>query len=328
MMSAQFQTPILLITFNRPDHTRRVFEEIKKQKPKTLFVFQDGSRRDVQTDFDKCKEVRTIFDEPLDWECELHSLYSETNLGCGKGPVTGISWFFENVETGIIMEDDCLPHPDFFSFSEEMLTRYWGNNEVMVVGATTYHDNYPCQDSYLFSKYFTGGAWATWRRAWEGFSFDLETANEKQFKRIIRKQFYSSAETNWWVRKLKEIKNDTGKKSYWDYQMQIHLLIHNGVAIRPQKNMISNIGFDPEGTHTHQNDSRGDREVFSCYPLTHPAQITVNKRNDYLFMAKEHQKRLDKRIISSIYNYMNDNEGALKRILKIYKRKKREWKTR
>jgi len=323
-----FNIPILLITFNRPDHTRRVWEEIKKQQPKYLFVFQDGAREGNSVDIDKCAAVRAIFKEPFDWGCEVKTFYSDRNLGCGLGPVTGISWFFEQVEQGIIMEDDCLPHSDFFTFCEEMLTKYQHNNEVMVVGATTYHDNYPCADSYLFSKYFTGGAWATWRRAWKEFSFDLETANEKQFKRIIQKQFYSSAETNWWVRKVREIKNDTSKKSYWDYQMQIHLLLHNGLAIRPQKNMISNIGFDPEGTHTHQNDSRGDREVFSCYPLTHPAQITVNKRNDYLHMAKEHKKRLDKRIISSIYNYMNENEGTLNRILKIYKRKKREWKTR
>ena len=323
-----FNIPILLITFNRPIHTRRVWDEIKKHRPKSVYVFQDGARERNSADIDKCADVRAIFEEPFDWSCEVKTFYSDKNMGCGLGPVTGISWFFEQVEQGIIMEDDCLPHPDFFTFCEEMLTKYQHNNEVMVVGATTYHDNYPCVDSYLFSKYFTGGAWATWRRAWKGFSFDLETANEKQFKRIIQKQFYSSAETNWWVRKVRQIKKDTSKKSYWDYQMQIHLLLHNGLAIRPQRNMISNIGFDPEGTHTHQNDSRGDREVFSCYPLTHPTQITVNRRNDYLYMAKEHQKRLDKRLISSIYNYMNENKGALNRILKIYKKKKREWKTR
>ena len=172
-MKSNFQIPILLITFNRPNHTLRVFNEIKKQKPKYIFVFQDGAREENSADIEKCAAVRAVFEETFDWECELKTFYSDKNLGCGFGPVTGISWFFEQVEQGIIMEDDCMPHPDFFTFCEEMLTKYKHNNEIMAVGATTYHDNYPCQDSYLFSKYFTGGAWATWRRAWKGFSFDL-----------------------------------------------------------------------------------------------------------------------------------------------------------
>ncbi len=322
------ETPILLITFNRPTHTRRVWEEIIKQKPKHVFVFQDGVREGIINDNQKCKEVREIFEAKLDWDFELKTYYSDTNLGCGLGPGTGISWFFENVNQGIIMEDDCLPHPDFFPFCEEMLSRYRKSKNVMAVGTTTYHDDYPCSDSYLFSRYFTGGAWATWKRAWEGFSFDLMDVDVKSFKSTVRKQFYSIVETNWWVSKVKQIQEDTSRKQYWDYQMQIHLLRNNGLAIRPQKNLISNIGFDPEGTHTHVNDSRGAREVFPCYPLKHPLYITVNKRYDYLFMAKEHRKRLDKYIISSIYNYMNNSAGGLNRILQFYKSRKSKWKAK
>lgn len=327
-MYSSFNTPILLITFNRPNHTRRVWEEIKKQHPQKVYVFQDGAREGNDSDVEKCQTVRDIFSEERDWDCEIKTFYSDVNLGCGKGPITGISWFFENVEQGIIMEDDCLPHSDFFQFCEDMLVLYQQNKEVMAVGTTTYHDNYPCVNSYLFTKYFTGGAWATWRRAWDGFSFDLESVDLNSFKRLISQQFYSSAETNWWVKKLWQIKNDTSKKSYWDYQMQIHLLLNNGVAIRPQKNIISNIGFDLEGTHTHQNDSRGDREVYACYPLTHPTKIEVNKRNDYLYMAKEYQKRLDKRVIVSIYDFMNQNDGVFKQTLNFYKSIKRKWKNR
>jgi hypothetical protein len=326
-MSNNFQIPILLIAFNRPNHTRRVWEEIKKQKPGYLYVFQDGARVGNEEDTEKCAAVRTIFSEPLDWKCKLKTFYSDKNLGCGKGPVVGISWFFENVKHGIIMEDDCLPHPDFFSYCDNLLNRYKKQTEVMVVGATTYHDNYPCKESYLFSKYFTGGAWATWKRAWIEFSIDLENLDIKLFKNIIRNQFYSSTEINWWISKVKEIKADTKKKDYWDYQMQIHLLLKNGLTIRPQKNMISNIGFDPEGTHTIENDNRGDRKVYSCLPLTHPKQICVNKKNDYLFMAKVQKKRIDKFIISFVYQYMFNNNGIPNKLLHFYKNKKNNGNT-
>ena len=321
-----FKTPILLITFNRPDHTRKVWEEIKKQRPTQVFVFQDGVREENTNDKKKCAEVKDIFNETLDWTCELKTFYSEKNLGCGQGPVTAISWFFENVEQGIIMEDDCLAHPHLFGYCEELLNKYKSHKEIMAIGTTTYQDNYPCIDSYLFTRYFTGGAWASWQRAWKGFSFHLEGIDTKQFKRAIKKQFYSSAETNWWVKKLEQIKSDTSKKSYWDYQMQIHLLRNNGLAIRPQKNMISNIGFDSEGTHTLEADVMGNRTVYPCLPLTHPNQINVNKKLDYLFMAKEHKKRLGQRIIVSTYNYMHNSQGGLKNLLVFYKQGKNRWK--
>ncbi|MGC3978994.1 MAG: hypothetical protein QM751_12700 [Paludibacteraceae bacterium] len=324
-MQNTFEIPILIITFNRPTHTRRVWEEVKKQRPKYVYVFQDGARDGNDADMEKCEAVRAIFSEERDWDCELKTNYSNINLGCGRGPVSGISWFFEQVEQGIIMEDDCLPHPDFFGYCEELLNKYKNEPRVMVVGTTTYHNDYPCDDSYLFSRYFTGGAWAGWRRAWNGFSVDLETVDVNVLKKTIRKAFYSTAETNWWVRKVKEIKADTAKKGYWDYQMQIHMLLNNGLATRPQRNMICNIGFDPEGTHTLVNDSRGERTVFPCFPLQHPATIKVNGKNDYLFMAKELQQRLDKRIISALYRYMNENEGGLHRLLQYYKKQKRAW---
>ena len=198
----------------------------------------------------------------------------------------------------------------------------------MAIGATTYHDDYPCDDSYLFSKYFTGGAWASWKRVWKGFSFDLAEIDKREFKKTIEKQFYSSSETNWWIHKTEEIKADTSKKDYWDYQMQIHLLKNDGLAIRPQKNMISNIGFDLEGTHTLENDNRGERQVYACFPLSHPKQIMVNKRNDYFYMAKEQKKSVDKRVVSWLYKYMLHSNGFLNRLLFIYKQKKKAWKNR
>ena len=121
-------TPILLITFNRPDHTRRVLERILEAKPQELYVFQDGAREGNANDAAKCAEVRQVIDTFWDnylsenERCKprLYLYYSDNNLGCGPGPVTAISWFFEHVEMGIVMEDDCLPTSTIFAFYERL----------------------------------------------------------------------------------------------------------------------------------------------------------------------------------------------------------------
>ena len=112
-----FTTPILLITFNRPDHVRQVLSEIRKQQSVQLFVCQDGAREGNVLDAERVQQVRDVITELVDWPCELHTLYQDKNLGCGPGPAAGITWFFEHVEMGIILEDDAVPHPDFFEYA-------------------------------------------------------------------------------------------------------------------------------------------------------------------------------------------------------------------
>ena len=162
-------TPILLITFNRPDHVRRILTEILKQEPQDLYICQDGARESNNTDRIKCQEVRDVVNELTSVyaishrEFTLHTLYQDQNLGCGPGPAAGIDWFFSNVDRGIIMEDDCMPHSDFFAFCEDMLNRYDENSNVQFINATLYHDRWQCDDSYGFSRYMVTGAWAGYR---------------------------------------------------------------------------------------------------------------------------------------------------------------------
>ena len=173
------KTPVLLITFNRPDHVRRVLSAIRDARPAALYVFQDGAREGNAVDAVKCPEVRAVVQELVDWDCDLHTLYADRNYGCGAGPMTGISWFFSQVEEGIVMEDDCLPHPDFFGYYSELLDRYRDNPQVMYISSTLYDDKWKCEASYDFSHYMITGAWASWARAWKGFDLDLLTLDAK-----------------------------------------------------------------------------------------------------------------------------------------------------
>ena len=281
-----FKTPILLITFNRPDHTRRVLSEILKQEPHDLYVCQDGAREKNENDRIKCQEVRDVINEltaPYAIEHKdltLHTLYQKQNLGCGPGPQAGITWFFENVEQGIIMEDDCLPHPDFFGYCEELLNKYKDDERVQFINSTLYHDRWKCEGSYGFSHYMVTGAWAAWRSTWQGFDLDLLGLNAWRFRRQVLRLTKNRAEANWWYFIVKAIQEDKSKKSYWDYQMQIHLFKNNALTIHPRVNLVRNIGFDAEGTHTTWNDGRGEKSVFPILPLIHPSELNIDLRMD------------------------------------------------
>lgn len=290
------KTPILLITFNRPEHTRRVLTEILKAEPQSLYVCQDGARDGNENDRIKVQEVRDVIQEHTSAYAENHpnftfsTLYSRLNLGCGPGPAAGITWFFENVEQGIIMEDDCLPHPDFFGYCEELLERYKDNPQVLFINSTLYHDRWKCNASYGFSHYMVTGAWAAWRETWQGFDLDLLNLNAWRFRKQVLRLTKNRAEANWWYFKVKEIQQDKSKKSYWDYQMQIHLFRNNALTIHPKVNLISNIGFDAEGTHTHYDDGRGDKPVYAILPLQHPDKVNVNTDLDALCFSKRQSR--------------------------------------
>lgn len=302
-----FNTPILLITFNRPDHTRRVLTEILKQEPLSLYVSQDGAREGNENDRVKCQDVRNVVNELTDAyavgqkDFMLHTLYQEKNLGCGSGPQAGITWFFENVEQGIIMEDDCLAHPDFFPYCEELLNRYKGT-EVKFINSTLYDDRWKCDGSYGFSHYMVTGAWAAWRSTWQGFDLDLKDMSALKFAWHVYRLTGNLAEAEWWWYQVRAIQQDKNKKSYWDYQMQIHLFRQNALTIHPAVNLISNIGFDAEGTHTKGNDGRGDREVYPILPLSHPETVTADCKHDIQCWAKKQSKGLLKDILYIIYH--------------------------
>lgn len=315
-----FTTPILLITFNRPDHVRQVLTEIRKQQPTQLYVCQDGVREGNAIDQERVQQVRDVITELVDWPCELHTLYQEKNLGCGPGPAAGISWFFSQVEMGIVMEDDCLPHPDFFKYCEEMLNRYNDNPQIQFINATLYHNRWKGNASYGFSRYMVTGAWAAWRETWQGFDLDMHTWDAWQFRKQVKCLTNSTTEANWWYWKLKEIQIDNEKKSYWDYQMQMHLFRNNAITVHPHRNLISNIGFDAEGTHTLSNDGRGDREVYPILPLVHPDTMTINSAMDVDCFGKTQKLPAYQNVIQFVYQYMLHNKGILHSVLMLYKR--------
>jgi len=317
-------TPILLITFNRPNHTRRVLERIVAAHPKNLYIFQDGARDEVKTDDAKCRDVRRVIAELTGCEAlsagqttmclssfTMHYYGSATNLGCGAGPMTAISWFFDHEEQGIVMEDDCLAHPDFFGYSEELLGRYRDDHRVGFINSTLYDDKWHCRESYGFSRYMVTGAWASWRRVWQGFDLDLLSFPAKRFYWRVLFLTGNPAEALWWFRMVRGIQRDHAKKSYWDYQMQILLFSKGLLTIHPRVNLVTNIGFDIEATHTTEDDGRGSKTSFPILPLTHPSSMLVDRREDERCWAKVQSRSMMIEFVSLIRQVLHSHLGRL-----------------
>ena len=324
MKGTMLKTPVLLITFNRPDHTGKVLSAIIEAHPLDLYVFQDGAREGNGKDGFKCAEVRDVIENLIKGtEIRLHTFYSNENLGCGAGPATAINWFFSNVEMGIVMEDDCLPHQDFFSYSEELLERYKDDDKVHFINSTLYNDRWKCRESYGFSHYMVTGAWAGWRRTWQGYDLELKSMDACAFRKLVLRLTDNRAEANWWYSIVKEIQQDQHKKTYWDYQMQIHLFNNSALTIHPKVNLVSNIGFDDAGTHTLDNkDNRGNRMVFSIMPLTHPLGRVVDKDQDAYCWAKTRSEGWLNDIISYMYERLLWSDGFGHKLLMLYKKLK------
>ena len=298
-----FNTPILLITFNRPDHTRRVLSEILKQEPQSLYVCQDGAREGNENDRIKCQEVRDVVNELTSAykssheHFTLHTLYQSKNLGCGPGPVAGITWFFENVEMGIIMEDDCLPSETLMAFEAELLEKYKDDERISLITGTNALSRWRSYKyDYIFAKTggMTMGSWASWRRAWKHFDWEIKSWGKQETKERMRAIVGEKA-----YKEVEPLYDKIYKKpprDAWDYQWAYARTLLDSCTIVSTVNQMSNIGFGEESTHTpNANDRRGNMAIYKCHlPLRHhPFKI------DRLFDWEMYQ-RFDRKTKKSI----------------------------
>lgn len=181
-----FETPILLIIFKRKDTALKVLEIIKRIKPKYLYIAADGWRDEDEKI--KCLETREAILKAIDFECNLKTLFRDKNLGCCDGPVNAINWFFENVEQGIILEDDCLAEISFFDYCEKLLNYYKDNERIMHIAGDSPLDRKVGDASYYFATIQHCWGWASWRRAWKYYDSTMKTISFKNTKKTLKKR--------------------------------------------------------------------------------------------------------------------------------------------
>ncbi|KOP39509.1 MULTISPECIES: hypothetical protein [unclassified Flavobacterium] len=307
-----FETPILFLIFNRPDTTKVVFDEIKKQKPKYLFIAADGARSNVIQDAKKCKITRDLVLEGIDWDCEVKTLFRDENLGCGLAVSQAITWFFDNVEQGIILEDDCLPHPSFFNYCHELLEKYKENQNIFAINGSNLLQGKKVGDaSYFFSDYVFVWGWASWRRAWQHYDFDFKHLENFKVNNLIKRIDDRTVFKKYWIPIFEKVLNK--EIDTWDYQWSFSIWNNQGIVIAPNTNLISNMGFGVNATHTTGQSPFENLSTQDIGKIIHPKNIKVDKTadryiSDNCFKIIKNKKRIQHSLQAfgkKIFKYLN-----------------------
>lgn len=239
---------IVLIIFNRPDLTEMCFEHIRRERPRVLLIVADGPRPDHPKDDALCRQTRAVT-ERVDWPCEVLRKYFDVNLGCGEAPAAGVTWAFEHVDRAIIMEDDCMPAASLFDYCWTMLDRYADDPRIMHVNCCNFlFGRRFTRGSYYFSKYVHGQIWATWRRAWESFDYDMRSWPQFRASQTFVRMCDGPFEHRYW-RDVFDRVYEEPRKTCWDYQWMLACWEREALSVTPSANLVSNFGFRADGTH-------------------------------------------------------------------------------
>lgn len=278
------QTPILLIIFNRPETTLKVFERIRAQQPQYLYIAADGARPDNADDKILCEQCRDVI-KLIDWKCQVRSLFKEENVGSKYGVSSAITWLFEHEEMGIILEDDCIPSDSFFTFCELLLFRFKDNDRVMHITGSNLNDEVKFGvGSYYYSNYPNVWGWATWRRAWK--LMDLELTDNDFYISLIKNRFQYISERTFWHSRLMLVK--AGIVDAWDYQWMFSIWKANGLCLNSNYNLVTNIGFGEKSTHTSGKSPYLTPQTKGIYDVQHPSTINIYDKAESAFIKTLH----------------------------------------
>lgn len=285
-----FNTPILFLIFARPDTTQKVFARIKQIQPKRLYVAADAPRKNRPDEVRRSEEARRII-EQIDWSCELYTLFRGENLGCKEAVSSAITWFFEQEEYGIILEDDCLPDLSFFPYCEELLVKYKDDDRVgHISGQCFFSDTLNFPYSYDYSKVVHIWGWASWRRVWKNFDINLlywKTAKNDKVKR--ESLFLNKQEEIYFSSFISDTLAGNKGISAWDVQYLFMLRTQNQLSIYPSVNLVTNIGLDdPNATHTKKRSNKNHTVSEKMpFPLRHPDYMLSNSLIDTITIRKK-----------------------------------------
>ncbi len=271
------KTPLAVIIFNRPDHAAVLLEKLRGENSRELFIISDGPREGRPGESDKVEKCRAIFKT---WPAKKHLNFAERNMGCKARVSTGLTWVFEHTDRAIILEDDCLPHTDFFRFADELLDRYETDTRIMsICGTNLFTDRNYFSSSYCFSKYQNCWGWATWKRSWELFDRELSGLAFARESGLIRDYLGSRRAAYYWHHLLESVRSE--RINSWAYIWTFTAFLNHGLHIIPQKNLIENIGVGKDSTHTKRTPIYLNSNVSHLeFPLTHPLFLFPNTKLD------------------------------------------------
>jgi hypothetical protein len=272
--------PVLWNIYNRPRHAARVLQSLRAARPGRLYVSADGPKPNDSKSAQLCTETRNLL-LGIDWPCELKTRFLDSNVGCRQAVYSAVSWFFEHEEAGIILEDDVVPHASFYGFCGELLERFAGREDIYSIsGNCFFPESLRLEASYFASKYFQMWGWASWRRAWQGFTLEPKFSKQVFYESILPAVHENPREISVWKMVWKNLEDR--EISSWAYPYMFYVWSRGGMHIAPGKNLAQNIGYGEEGTHTKLISPIADLPIHDIGPLVHPDGLKVSGELDNL----------------------------------------------
>jgi hypothetical protein len=292
---------VALLIFNRPDKIKKILDVLRQVKPEKLLVIADGPRNHNLNDAKKCAETRALI-EKIDWDCHILKNYSESNMGCARRVLTGLDWVFEQVEEAIILEDDCIPELSFFRFCNELLERYKDDERIMSIsGQNVQFGRNRTQWDYYFSRYNHCWGWATWKRAWQHFDYGMtlwpRVRDSGVLEDILQDPHYAKS----WAHTFQLVYEN--RLDSWAFRWTFACWMQSGLSILPNVNLVSNIGFGDDATHTAEKSIfLGQSTEILRFPLSHPPILVRNSKADDFTQKTlfNYHPRLTKRVIKKL----------------------------
>jgi hypothetical protein len=287
MSDAEFNVPVVLMIFNRPDLAHAVFDEIAAIRPSRLFVIADGPRPDKPDDVRKCAESRAILDR-VNWDCQLETNLAQSNIGCDQCIASGLDWVFSQVDRAIILEDDCVPDLSFFRFCAELLHRYEDDIRVRTISGNNFlFGKARTKWSYYYSNIHSTWGWATWRRSWEKLDMLMDLWPTVRDEGWLVDILGDERAARIWANRINRTYD--GRLDAWDYQYVLSCWLDHSLAVIPNVNLVSNIGYGPDATHTlRKAEYLGQARQPVSFPLVHPDFMIVDRISD----NETHRRRL------------------------------------
>jgi hypothetical protein len=281
VLSSSFETPILIIFWRRPSLAKPLMERLRELRPTRLFLACDGARSENMQEASQVEMSRRQFEQAIDWPCKVEKRYSVFNQGCKYGPGNAIDWFFKHVEEGIILEDDCLPHPSFFPYCQILLDRYRHDQRVWQISGNNFVENQtPQEASYSFTGYTTTWGWATWKRCWNSYDIEMQDWPAWRDGIMLANAFGEQDELDYWIRIWERLYSDNFPIT-WDYQWNYLCFTNGGLSILPKFNLVSNIGFGEGATNCFDaEDQRSRLESKELIITDHPKTVLRDWRID------------------------------------------------
>lgn len=274
------KTAVAFCIFKSLDSAKQVFARIREAKPPRLYIIADGARSHVAGEKEKVEEVRNYIENHIDWDCEVFKNYAQENMGCGRRIFSGLDWVFQKEEQAIILEDDCVPDSTFFRYCQEMLEHYKDDERILTIsGDNPYAGCYHSNEDYLFSKMPFLWGWASWRRVWQLYDFDLKSLPENRKNHIFRQVLPTRAR---WVYMAEFEAMYRHEIDAWSYPFMYMGILEDKFHVVSTEGHVANIGFHEEATHTLRMPKWMKQEACPVkFPIRYREEIRWDKEFDW-----------------------------------------------